>query len=239
MRNSTANKLIGILLMGGLATAGLAESTYTLSAENMFVPEGFDDNDGVQIVLDGWINSSCDTVLKPKIHVNLGNNTIHLEAQAKTGNYECLPVRTRYTKVAHVGVLPYGDFEVITNNGWLVRNLTVGEATNSGPDEFQYADVKEAFIDYAPDDKNDSKWSVVMKGQFKNSCQKWDKIEAKLDNNTYVILAKIKTEGEICLPIVEDFVARVFIEEPMTESRYLAHVRAANGKALNVVFTGH
>ncbi len=226
------------LMIWGFATTAIS-ATYPLNVDDMFVPNGFDDNDGVEIVLDGWLQSSCDTVLEPKVTVDFARGTIKIEPKAIHGVFECLPMKTRYTVTTHIGALPYGDYDVITNNGWLVKHLFVEEASNAGPDDYIYANVLEAFVDYAPDDKTDNRWAVVMIGKFTNSCQKWASIEIKKHEKTFTVLPKLRTEGELCAPVIEPFTTRVPLEDPVDAERYLAHIRVQKGKAINVVFTGH
>ena len=245
MRNFFKTKLLtlGTLFLGtGLAIAG---ETYDLSANDLFVPEGFDDNDNVQVILDGWINNGCDQVLPPKVDINFEDNTIHVQPQAQTeaqnhdGELKCLPVLTRFSSVADLGMLPYGNYEVKTNNGWLVHNIQVLEATNSGPDELLFAKIDKARIDYALDGAAPGKMEVVLIGDFLNTCQTWDEIEIQTQpNNTFVVSPKIKIEGEICAQVMTPFTVRVPIDEPLVEARYLTHVRTIDGKAINVVFTG-
>lgn len=231
-----------ILGVGAFAYGEDEGDRYALSANYLFVPSGFDDNDKVQVVIDGWVDNSCDQVLNPKVVVHPDQKTIVVEAQAvRPSEGYCMPVLTRFTSVVDVGVLPHGNWEVVTNNGWLVESLTIEEASSSGPDSYQFANVDEVFVDYAPDrmhERNaDSKWSAVIKGAFRTSCESLDFIEVVDSGSTIEVLPVVKTEGEICMPREVPFEQRVFLPDIQEKGRYLLHVRTANGGALNQVFS--
>ena len=144
------NKLVavlsGVTLAAGVSFA--ADNIVKVDADYLFVPEGFDDNDNVQVVLDGWLNSSCDVAMKPEVKMNLEDGIIEVNARAQKGNHICMPVLIRYTAIADLGVLPMGEYNILSNNGAMMENLIVEEATSAGPDEYMYARVDEAMVDY-------------------------------------------------------------------------------------------
>lgn len=223
----------------GTTSEAAAADEYLLPTNSLFVPQGFDDNDGVQVVLDGWVNSSCDHVLKPKVSIHPDYGVIEIEVRAVPAEMWCMPVLTRFTVVAELGVLGQGKYEVVTNNGWLVEPLIVEEAASGGPDDYKYAQVNEVFVDYAPDRAaaTDSKWSAVIFGQYNNSCEKLDFVKVSDSGSTIEVLPVLKVEGEVCIPVQETFEQRVFLPDIQQEGRYLLHVRSANGLAVNHVFS--
>lgn len=230
---------IGSQLIGGAANAEDGGESYLVSSDYLFVPKGFDDNDNVQVILDGWVNSSCDQVQKPKVAVHPDHGVIEIEVKAVQPEMWCMPVLTRFTAVADLGVLPHGSWEVVTNNGWLVTELVVDEAASGGPDDFAYAQVDKVFVDYAPDEvpERDSKWSAVLKGVLRDSCEQIDYIQVTDSGATIEVLPVLKVDGEICLPVQTPFEERVFLPDIQKEGRYLLHVRAAGGHAINQVFS--
>lgn len=233
-----AMTLVGNFTMAAVVVAS-DDATYVLSSDYLFVPKGFDDNDGVQVVLDGWVNSSCDQVLPPKVSIHPDHGVIEIEVRAVRAEVGCMPVLTRFTAVAELGILGEGRYDVVTNNGWLVQPLIVEEASSGGPDDDQYAQVNEVLIDYAPDrvTESDSKWSVVIFGQYNNSCEKIDFIKVSDSGATIEVLPVLKVEGEVCLPVQEQFELRAFLPDIQLEGRFLLHVRSAGGKAVNRVFS--
>jgi hypothetical protein len=234
---------LGVLvaLFFGSTTALLAaDDTYLASTDNLFVPKGFDDNDKTQVVLDGWLDSSCDQVQPAKYTIH-EDGVIDIEVKVLKAQPEkvCMPVLTRFTVVADLGVLPQGTYEIVTNNGWLVEKLTVGEAASAGPDDYRYAHVDNVIVDYAPDaaSTTNSKWSVLLRGQYRNSCEKIGFVEVKDSGTTFEVLPVLQQQGENCLPVMQRFEYRAFLPDVQQEGRYLVHIRSANGEAVNHVFS--
>jgi hypothetical protein len=230
---------LGTGMVAGAAQADDSSDTYLVSSDYLFVPKGFDDNDNVQVVLDGWVNSSCDQVQKPKVAVHPDQGVIEVEVKAVRQELLCMPVLTRFTAVADLGVLPHGSWQVVTNNGWLVNELVVAEAASGGPDDHAYAQVNEVYVDYAPDERaeRDSKWSAVLIGVLRTSCEHMDYVKVIDSGSTVEILPVLKVEGEICIPVETPFEQRVFLPDIQQEGRYLLHVRTSDGQAINEVFS--
>jgi hypothetical protein len=232
--------LLASLTFGSATVLLAAGDTYLASTNNLFVPKGFDDNDNSQVVLDGWLDSSCDEVQTPK-HTVHENGVIEIEVKVLKSQPEkvCMPVLTRFTAVADLGVLPQGTYEIVTNNGWLVDELIVAEAASAGPDDFRYAQVDKVMVDYAPDTAStaNSKWSVLLLGQYRNSCEKIEFVEVKDSGSTFEVLPVLRQEGENCLPVMQRFEYRAYLPDLQKEGRYLVHVRSAGGEAVNYVFS--
>lgn len=232
--------VLAALSLGSTGTLLAADDTYLASTDNLFVPKGFDDNDKSQVVLDGWLDSSCDQVQTPK-HTVHENGVIEIEVKVLKATPErvCMPVLTRFTAVADLGVLPQGTYEIVTNNGWLVQELIVAEATSGGPDDYRYAQVDEVIVDYAPDaaSTTNSKWSVLLVGQYRTSCERIEFVEVKDSGTTFEVLPVLQQQGENCLPVMERFEYRAFLPDVQQEGRYLVHVRTADGEAVNHVFS--
>ena len=232
--------VLATLIFGSSTILLAADEIYLASTDTLFVPKGFDDNDKTQVVLDGWLDSSCDQVQTPK-HTIHENGVIEIEVKVLKAQPEkvCMPVLTRFTVVADLGVLPQGTYEIVTNNGWLVEKLIVAEAASGGPDDYRYADVDKLKVDYAPDapSTTNSKWSVLLLGQYRNSCEKIEFVEVKDSGATFEVLPVLYQQGQNCLPVMQRFEYRVFLPDVQQEGRYLVHVRSANGEAVNHVFS--
>jgi hypothetical protein len=83
----------------------------------------------------------------------------------------------------------------------------------------------------------DSKWSVLLMGQYRSSCEKIEFVEVKDSGTSFEVLPVLKQPGEHCLPVMERFEYRAFLPDLHQEGRYLVHVRSANGEAVNHVFS--
>lgn len=210
-----------------------------IEAKIMFVPMGFDDNDNAQVVLEGWLPDSCSKILPPVINYDLPKGDIEVVLMVRRYNMLCIPLESRFSVVADLGPIPYGDYKIYNKLGSIEKDLSIMESSNSGPDDELYAYVRNVVLDYAPDlvrDGERGKWSVLLEGDFLDSCERFSDIELLEQDDVFVILPKIKSEGEICADIVIPFVRRVDLPQ-LDDNRYLVHVRKRNGQADNQVFS--
>ncbi len=216
-----------------------------LGTTNLFIPQNFDDNDEVVMVIDTELPSSCYELLEPQYQVDLNNRVISVKAMARRNNRICLPVMTPTSSIIHLGTLPRGDYTVVTNNGWLVEVLPVKEAPTSGPDDYRYADVTDVWLDYAPDltlaataaPDNQYRYSAVIEARQRSSCEALDRLELIDSGRTLELLPIMKMTADVeCHPVDEVFQTRVLLPE-MDNGRYLLHVRASDGQSVNRVVT--
>ncbi len=224
----------------------LYAADYTVYPEYVFTPKGFDDDDTVEIVVDGWKKSSCDTVLPPKVSIHDRQRTISIELLAQSGGDKCLPVMTRFTAKASLGVLAAGKYEVIANNGWLVESLQVEEASSGGPTDEDLAKITRVEIDYAPDRATvDGRWTAVLFGEYSQTCEQLGRVETTVDDRGRVtsilpILERMQTvngEARPCEPTREEFITRVPLRDFTEAGRYMIHVRSQGGQLIDKVFS--
>jgi hypothetical protein len=216
------------------------EEPILLSATKVFVPKGFDDNDQIQVVIDGWLNNSCESADAAKVNINHETREIEVLPMGVRKEGVCAQVRRRYNLTASVGVLPAADYRVYANDRMVDEALAVAEANSSGPDDFSYAEIDRVTVDYAPDRDYalmDSRWSVILEGRLTNSCQKLSEIRVIDSSDTIEVLPITRSEGAECRPVSQGFVERAFLPDYTTPGRFLLHVRSANGQAVNQVFS--
>ena len=242
-RGSFFALLTGVgLVFGGLSSSAWASEAKAVAIESeiVFTPEGFDDNDNAQVVLDGWLPTSCHQLADPEVKIDAENLMIQVAAQATKEGTFCLPRATRFTQVVDLGILPYGDYDIVTNNGQLTEPLLVAEADKAGPDDYQYPKIDKAYADFAPEYRQvtASRWAVVIEGEYLNSCQEIAEIVVTDSGDTVEVQPILRsTEAITCLPVVTPFVTRAPLPDYATQGRYLLHVRGFDGTAANSVFT--
>jgi len=235
--------IIGWILSASTVTAAVdlvhpEEKVVTVEAEYLFVPQGFDDNDNAQVVLDGWLDNSCHKPHDVKVTKNDELNTIEVSAQAKlmTGAV-CTQALERFTIVADLGMLPPGLYEVYTNPAVPTKALHIEEAASAGPDEQQYAHIEEVEVQFFPARKDESRWELVVKGVLGLTCQHLSEIQVEDGGDTIVVLPLIEERFEECQPSPRPFVQSVILPDYDDDGRYLAHVRGAKGQSINKVFS--
>lgn len=221
----------------------LAPDEVILGTTKLFIPQGFDDNDHVVVVVDTELPSTCYELTDADYQVDIANRAISVAARARRLHRLCLPVTMPTSVAVDVGILPKGDFTVVTNNGWLTEKLPVRESTSAGPDDERYADVQAVWLDFAPNHVgrhhlgSDSRYSAVIEARRYWTCEVLDRIEVIDSGRTYELLPIMKMEDGVgCDEVNETFQMRAPLPE-LSSGRFLLHVRSQNGRSVNQVVT--
>jgi hypothetical protein len=208
---------------------------HAVDVEHLFVPRGFDDNDNSQIVMDGWLNSTCDESVKPEYRVHAPSRTIEVAAIAERVSGICLPVLRRFTAIVDIGTLPAGTYRIVTNNYQLVREMVVEEAPSAGRDDHVYAQVDEVSIGFQTNEAG--ALTFELKGKIPQSCLQWQDLQIDDSGETIEIRPILQEDGSECVASSEEFVKTGVLPSRSSDGRYLLHVRSYDGHAVNKVFT--
>ena len=226
------------LALGSLMVAGLTELAFAsgalvpVASQDVFVPKGFDDNDQVMVVLDGYLPNSCYQLDSVTQAIDEATKTITVQQMARVYPGQCLMALVPFTSVVKVGILAKGDYKIITNRGNLETSLNVVMSTSAGPDDFLYAPVERAWMERA----QDGSLSAVIEGRFTNTCMAFDEVKVIYSGKSIEVLPVMKMENRA--DCVEQQVPYRKIQ-PLSfllPGRYLLHVRSLNGQAVNTVF---
>lgn len=219
-----------------LSGAALAEATLVpVDSARIFVPVGFDDNDNTQVVLDGYLPSGCYRLARPELTIDPQTRKIVVQAMARYFDITCIEARIPFNITVDVGILPAGDFTVATNKDALRESLNIGEATNAGPDDDDYAPVDAVRVrEVAGTDR----MVAIIDGRFTNSCMSFDDVKVIDNGASLALLPIIKMEdGATCADVMLPYRKVVNLPSNMSQGRHLLHVRSLNGHALNHMFT--
>lgn len=222
-------------LTSALHPAVAGDQIVAVTADRIFTPTGFDDNDNAQVVVDGLLPNTCYQVTDGTQQIDHVNQIITIEARAILTDGDCVDVLVPYSHTFNFRELAQGEWQIRTTDGRLQKKLNIAEATSSGPDDQLYASVDNAYViaDGAQG------YAIVIEGTYTNTCMVWVKTD---------LIHKDPLVMEI-LPIVRieprpDCESRTFpfkgvkIKLPdISEGRFLLHVRSMNGEAVNRVFT--
>jgi hypothetical protein len=229
--------LVVALSSSSLATVALAEDTLVpVAADRVFVPTGFDDNDSVQVVVDGNLSNSCYKAAAGEFTIDTETHTILLTPMARVSDSAaCLQVLVPYTYVYELGVLPRGDYSISVAGMDGSKRLSVAEATSAGPDDEFYAAIDNAYVAEFP---SLGRRAVMLEGTYTNTCMRWVRADLKHvapDVIEVLPVVAIVDNGN-CVDMKFPFKG-VSVDLPTLErGRYLLHVRAMNGSAVNRVF---
>ena len=105
---------IALLFTAGAIYAQKGPVEVTAPVEKLFVPEGFDNNDNVEVVLHGEFPSTCYNVGQTKATVDKENKLIKVEATTLYyPDVYCIQSITPWIQSVKLGVLDTGEYEVV------------------------------------------------------------------------------------------------------------------------------
>lgn len=231
--------LLTLLLLTTYTTSVNASPEELVEIEPLaiYIPNGFDDNDDIVAIVDGYLPDTCYRLRPAIVTVDSSTQQILIRQRAVRFPGPCLDVTIPYSAVVHLGTLTPGKYKVASKNSETGEVLDVKRSANPGPDDYLYAPVDTAQIEVTPP----SKVQVHLYGRFTNTCLRIKEIKVIHSGKTLEVLPIMhklnKMEsGEAC----ENKEVRFDQVENLPEvgpGRYLVHVRSLNGQSVNEVFT--
>lgn len=230
------NKLIfgaltSVLMLS--APGAFAQSTAPIITDTTihttYVPIGFDDNDRVELMIEGLFSNSCYKVGPYQVDVDKTAKSIKINQSAYKYQGFCLEMLVPFSQVVYVGLLDAGVYTVVdASTGTEKGSLPVVKSSNLGPDDHLYAPVSDAFA------TRNGKVSVTLNGTFTNSCLKVTDVKASLNNSNVILVQPIaEKSGSVCDEGKFPYQVTKEIEADIDPGRYLLHVRSLNGQAIN------
>jgi hypothetical protein len=218
---------------------------------HVFVPsKGYDDNDNVEVVLDGELPNSCYTVDLSQVMKDAGNAKI-LDAKQfamKRSDGVCAHVETLsgdaklpvpYTLEARIGQLDAGQYTVkfkSLENTSAQREFNVAVAPAPLVDSLPYASVSGIHMSDVYSSDQEVKGS--LDGQITSTCMSLSqKLDVRRLGDVFVIRPTTNNSLDFrCFQLMRPF-GIGFNFGKLSEGRYLVHVRSRNGKALYRAFS--
>ncbi len=225
-----------------LATAALAASAIAdteprgfpvlVDVKSVFIPNGFDDNDEIQLRIEGTLPDTCHRISRTETAYDDASKTVTIKQWARKFRAACLQIVVPFSLEVELGQLPYGDF-VVAAQGAPPEPLRVAEATSSGPDEYLYAPVETLTIT----GDSPTTLQVTLDGRFANSCMRLKEIRVIDSGKTIEVLPIAEMESrDGCEAVDTPFSQSAALPAGLSPGRHLLHVRSLNGKALNQMF---
>ena len=243
--------LVGIMFLTQMPTA-LSQTQFErieFPVGHVFVPsEGYDDNDNVEIVLDGILPNGCyavsdysatvDPVSKQIVpHLFVAHRT---DSLCKDGNHlsSALLSPVPYTLEIALGNLNLGEYNVIDYHPGLPpeeRKFQVAAATAVGVDDMPYAAVSSIWI---PDTvRGDLNIDARLIGVLTSSCSSLSKLIVKRLGDVFVVLPTLTFWDNLMCNISKlPFNRSISLGAP-GEGRFLIHARSMSGHSVNRVFS--
>jgi hypothetical protein len=241
-------KKISNLVAGAAAVAGLvsfgpaafAEEGFELvkvDSADVFIPEGFDDNDESVVVLDGFLRSGCYKLAQSEHRLDQQTGVITVTQYARKYPGPCVMALVPFTSEVRLGVLPQGQYQVVTNDGLLSQRMTIKESNAAGPDDFMYAPVEAVTVhEITVQDNGD--YVAFLNGRFTTNCMAWDGTKVSGNGKTIVVQPVIKMlDLQVCEDATIPFRVAVDLPRDMVDGRHLLHTRSLNGRSVNTMFS--
>lgn len=228
-----------LILISGLLLASqlMAQTPSVVDAplDHLFVPEGFDNNDNVEVVVTGKFPNPCFT--RNKVEVNVNGDTIKIDVTSLSKEEQnlrlCEDLKVPFSEVVTIGNLQAGDYKLIVNQATpfeLKGEIKVGEAASNSIDEHLYAQVDYVELGFTGGLSGDA----LLVGHSVSPCLVLDKVEYLSNKkDTYSILPIMKKISSDCPEKRSRIQIPVkFNPKALKNDKILLFVRSIDGKSV-------
>lgn len=229
-----------VLLFSGIFITGrlLAAEVVNVPVDQLFIPQGFDSNDNVEVVVSGHLPNLC--YKSPYIRiVSKNDKEIVLKVEATyqaPADQSCAEMIVPFLETFSLGILDSGNYKVKVNalaDAGQNANLKIAEATSNAVDQFIYAQV-----DYI--EKSSSSRTVILAGYNPSECLELEKIVVEHNGkDTFSILPIMRQTSDFCPMKMVPFKYEVEVPKVLAADIVLLHVRSLEGKSVNTAFPNY
>jgi hypothetical protein len=234
-------KLILTTTLGLTLAAGIAAQAeegpglpVPVSIARAYVPQGFDNNDRAEVTIEGYFPNTCYR-MGPTTAQKNEKGEIEVTQTAYVYKGHCLMMIVPYQQSVSLGVLANeGQYRVM--DGLSKQELgvmPVAKSKTTGPDDFMYAHVDDAYITYIEPGRR----AIVINANLPGNC--WTMTDKKvfLEGNDVLTVLPImeQTSEDNCVRDPVPFTAVVDVPQ-LDKGRYLLNVRSLNGQSVNKLF---
>ncbi|MEN9809421.1 MAG: hypothetical protein RLZZ488_988 [Pseudomonadota bacterium] len=253
MQNSAGVNAIHCLIGSAavfLPTVATAEtpsvSLEPAPVEKVFVPQGFDNNDNTEVIIQGRFPNACMKTGPVGAKIDTQNQVITLKPEVYVYRGEpCAQVVVPFTQRVTFGTLTAGTWKIIVEDMPAINPLPleVARARSAAPDDFLYAPVEEVVLLPAG---ISNRQKLVISGNWPQiqgrGCFSLKEIRTHLGaDNTLVVqpIAELLPAARCSSGSARKrvFQGSVVLDKPLN-SDSLIHVRTLNGESLNKFFEG-
>ncbi len=227
---------LAILAMFVAPIAFAQPDIVTSPVDHLYIPEGFDSNDAVEVIVTGEFSNPCFS--RNNVEVKIQDDLIDIKVTAIApqsfllGSRACPDMIVPFKEVVTLGNLQGGEYQIKVNKGsqYAIQDqLVIAESSSSAMDDHVYAAVEWV--------ERKSANSFKLHGMRYSSCFELDKVEVISNKkDTLSVLPVMKKVSDFCprkgMPVVYD-VKLDF--SSLKSSKSLLHVRTMDGKSINSI----
>lgn len=199
----------------------------------IYVPQGFDSNDNVELVITGFLPNLCHK--SPKVKTEIIDNKVNVTLTSlyyQESNPYCPEMVVPFKKVVEIGSMPKGNFKVVVNEDTKYEKsdeLFVKAALDNNIDNYQYAYVEEI-------QQNIEKEVLTLRGYNPSDCYELSEVTyISNGEDTYSILPRMKKVRDFCPMKMMPFSISWRLPKELDSKKILLHVRTLNGNSINKI----
>lgn len=199
---------------------------------NVFIPNGFDDNDNTEIVVAGYLPDSCYKAPTAVVRNIRDSFVITVSAIYKNDGSPCAEVIVPFIETVRLGALKAKSYSISVESATLRKSYTVSikRAVASSVDDFNYAYV--TGVRHVP-----GKRKVLIDGYNISDCFKLKEIKVESNEvDTYAILPIMEKINEFCPRKMTPITFEVNIPNTINKKEILLHVRSMQGNSVNSLY---
>ncbi len=218
--------LVTALCLSPMAFA--APSIGLAPVKHLYVPQGFDSNDAVEVVVTGHFPNPCFS--RNTVMVDVVEDRIKVEVTAllSADKKSCPDMAVPFKEVVSIGNLQGGDYQISVNDV-LEDKISIGEADSNAVDDHLYAAI----------DNLDSLGggNYMLQGWRYSPCIELDKIQVISNGkDTLSILPIMKQVSNFCPMKMTPVSYPVKLDVSGLKSKEpLIYVRTMDGKSFNSI----
>lgn len=209
------------------------------SIDQVFVPNGFDDNDDVEVILSGKYNSSCYRNGPTTFNVDSAENRITIKSEAYFHiGAPCKKMTLPFLKKIKLGFLKAGTYSIFVEGNPQLDNgiLNIKNAEYGVQDDFMYAPVESVSI---KEQQNHSEF-LILNGHYPKvsmGCLTMKSVRFEYAKNMLIVLPVMSfQDGSACGGTYETaYSIQTALPTPVKKGS-LIYVRTANGESFNTIY---
>jgi hypothetical protein len=235
-------KILSVIMSAGLCFNAYAILPDVVEApiDHIFIPNGFDNNDHIEVIITGKFPNPCYT--RNKYEVKIVNDVIEIDVTSLSMDdpayTKCEPLKIPFTEVVNIGSLQGGDYKVIVNKGGEHEKkdtISIGTASSESVDDNIYAMVDYVETGFTGGASGDA----VLIAQSPSPCLVLDRVEYLSNSkDTLSVLPIMKRVSSNC----PEQRQRLEIPIKFDSSRFsfekvLLFVRTIEGRSVNTIIS--
>lgn len=215
-----------------------------------YIPEyGFDDNDNVQVVIEGYLPNSCYTLAQSETDLS-GSELKVTQKAIRNESGICseeadlppdLAAQRYFWKVLDVGLMDEGSYSLKYLNmddSRINRPFYIQLSPSNQVDSMNYVYVTNAFAKESVH-VSEEYFEFRITGQLTSTCAEMaDDYYLEKSGDVYALMLYTYRVEDYCMPASRPFYKIIRVRTP-EKGRYLLHVRSVGGQSKNKIFEVH